>query len=146
MKDLFNGKYRWITLKLMLIWLSVYFNYYGITLLLPTTLHRTFAHTHTVAGLEYFYLMALSVLELIFNYLSPYIMNHPSIGRKSGMFWTLVIIFVFSVLSMILGANNLIGTFVCLAVIKASITVTFAVSPFLLRSSTSTLQNCMKLC
>jgi len=130
----------------MLVWLCIYFNYYAITLLLPTTLHRAFSHVHSVAGLEYFYLMALSVLELIFNYLSPYIMNHPSIGRKSGIFWTLILIIIFSILSIILGSNNLIGTFVCLSVIKASVTVAFAVISYLFRSFIFTLLNFMKLC
>jgi hypothetical protein len=42
-KDIFNQKYRSMTLKMMVAWFSACFIYYGIFLLLPSILARNHA-------------------------------------------------------------------------------------------------------
>ena len=62
MSELFKGKYKSITWRLTLTWLSTYFVYYGITLLLPTVIHRMFRQTTTNSSYVYLYMAGLSVL------------------------------------------------------------------------------------
>ena len=125
---LFSETYKPTTIRLIVAWLGIYFIYYGITLLFPTIFHKIFAQKNPHQGIEYLYLLGLSVLELIFTWLSPAIMNHPAIGRKNAQLYSLIITFVASLLLIALQNVSFLVLFSLMACVKASNTVSLAVS------------------
>ena len=130
----------------MAAWLANYFIYYGITLLLPTALQSVFNKSHTFKGFSYVYFAGLSIIEIAFYIITPYIMNHPQIGRKMGLFYGQFIVFVCSVLIIAFGTANVISIFLFMACIKASNSISFLVNPSLYRLFISIQLNYIKHC
>ena len=95
MSQLFSQKYSSVTFKLIMSWLSIYFIYYAVTLLLPTILQRLFFKNQASRQFEYIYLAGLSALQFICYIVSPMLMNHPALGRKK--LYILVLLFSVSV-------------------------------------------------
>lgn len=100
---MFNQKYYSSSVRLLSSWFSVCFIYYGIMLLLPSILQRVFDKKHTNNNFKYFFLVAISVVELLSFYLSSTLMDHPQIGRKKGVYYGLTIILITTLAIILLG-------------------------------------------
>lgn len=59
---------------MILAWFSVCFIYYGVMLFLPSILARNAAMTY---NFKYFFLIVISIIEVISFYCSIYVMDHP---------------------------------------------------------------------
>ena len=112
--EMLNEKYKPFTVRLVVSWFAVCFIYYGIMLLLPTILYRVFqdgggegerstSSTSHQENFKYLFLIAISLVEVAGFYLATSIMDHPSIGRKKGVFYGLFTVGLASLLIFLLG-------------------------------------------
>ena len=69
LSGIFNEKYKPSTLRLLFLWFTACFIYYGIMLLLPTILQRVFQKSTRNKGIKYIFLVVLSIIEVIAAYL-----------------------------------------------------------------------------
>jgi len=146
MSALFSPKYKYITSRMIVVWLCSYFIYYAVTLLLPTILQRLFFKSQASRQFEYIYLAAMSVLQLGCYAVSPIIMNHPALRRKNSICIGFAIQGVGGVLTMLFGNSSPYALFVLMALIITSNSIAGAVTESIYRLYTSTQQSCTKLC
>ena len=146
MSALFSTKYISVTFRMIIVWLSNYFVYYAITLLLPTILQQLFFKSHSSRYFEYIYLAAMSVLQLGCFAVAPIIMNHPNFRRKRTLSLAFIVQGLCGFLAIFLGNSNPYVLFVLMGLIITVNSIAESVAKFIFRCSTSTQQNCMKLC
>ena len=127
MSQLFSQKYSSVTFKLIMSWLSIYFIYYAVTLLLPTILQRLFFKNQASRQFEYIYLAGLSALQFICYIVSPMLMNHPALGRKKTIYFGFVVQCIGGVLAILFGNSSPIGFFVIMSIIISSNSIGFMV-------------------
>ena len=107
----------------MIIWLTYNFIGFGITLVLPTAIHKVFAQANSSPGMEYAYLAGITLIEILLNYVTPLIMNHPQLGRHKTVEWTLGIVALVSSLTVAFGSTSLTAILVLVAMLKAANTI-----------------------
>ena len=78
--------------------------------------------------------------------IGPYLMNHPNIGRKRSICGCMVLMFVFSIVSMMAGNGNLVVLFISIAFVKAGDSINSLVLDMIFRLNLCILQNCTKPC
>jgi hypothetical protein len=93
-KVLFNGKYKLMTICMMIAWFSACFIYYGIFLLMPSILARNHATSY---DLKYLTLIVINFFEIGSFFLIKPIIDNPLFGRKKTLIYTFLIV-VFSAL------------------------------------------------
>ena len=102
-KDIFNHKYRSMTLKMMVAWFSACFIYYGIFLLLPSILARNYATSYDT---KYLALIIINIFELFSFFFGLPMIDNPTFGRKRTMWITFLIVTGFSFLLTQTGESN----------------------------------------
>ena len=146
MSALFSTKYISVTFRMIIVWLSNYFVYYAITLLLPTILQKLFFKSHSSRYFEYIYLAAMSVLQLGCFAIAPVIMNHPNFRRKRTLSLAFIVQGLCGLIAMFFGNINPYFLFVFMALIITVNSIAESVVMLIFRCSISTQQNCTKLC
>lgn len=107
-KDLFNDKYRGMTLKMMVAWFSACFIYYGIFMLLPSILARNNATSY---DMKYLALIIINCFEILCFFIVIPLIESPLFGRKKTMWLTFLGVVALSMLLILAGESN---TFVLL--------------------------------
>lgn len=100
-RQMFNEKYKPSTIRLLVSWFSVCFIYYGVMILLPSILERVFVKRDQ--NFKYLFIVAISIIEVAGFYGSSIIVDHPLVGRKKGVYYGIIIIFVVSCLIPVVG-------------------------------------------
>ena len=83
--------------------MTVCFIYYGIMLLLPTILTRVFVNAKRDPNFKYIFLIAIAIVEVGGFYVASFIMDHPEIGRKKGVYYGFFIVCLSAILILICG-------------------------------------------
>ena len=96
-------------------------------ILLPTILERVFTNAHTNHNFKYIFLICVSVFEVAGFGLASHAVDHPSIGRKKGVYYGLFIVCITCALIIIVGEHNIVVLFILMAVIRFMITATFMI-------------------
>lgn len=75
--------------------------YYGVMILLPSILERVFVHRNQ--NFKYLFIVAISMIEVTGFFGSSFIVDHPRVGRKKGVYYGITIVFVVSCLIPVVG-------------------------------------------
>lgn len=140
--ELFNPKYLRFTMRLIVIWLSICFISYGMTLLLPTILERVFKKSQVHSSYKYLFMMLTSVIEVVGYCISPTLSDNLLFGRKKTVYSSLLIIILCSILILFTGEYNLLPIMISLGIIKF---MAFVVPNALSRQSSPTPLKSMRL-
>lgn len=82
--------------------------------------------------------MAISIVEVLGFFSTSKIVDHPQIGRKKGVYYGLIIIFVVSLCIPMIGEDKILALFVAFGIIKFVVSMTFMVDLQVFRFSTHT--------
>ena len=96
-------------------------------ILLPSILDRVFINAHRDVSFKYVFLIVVSFFEIIGYSITSYVVDHPQIGRKKGVYYGLFIVCAMCIGILVIGEDNIVVLFILMSVIKFMISISFMV-------------------
>jgi len=137
--ELFSEEYSASTLRLLMAWFAASFIYYGLAVLLPSILDKTFKHYGLSSNLKHVFLIGVASVEVLSHCLSSLVIDHPSIGRKRAVSYSLSVVFLASFGIVVVGLKSMVVLFLMFAILKYTACTAMTVWLILCRLCTPTL-------